>query len=219
MRKLFGKISKYIDKILAGYRKSKLNNTDFTIISNNCWGHFVYSRYALPYLTPTIGMYIFPDDFVKLCHNLRYYMELPLEFITYRESKHKDAIIAKEQTNIPIGKLDDVEIVFLHYKTEELAREKWERRAKRINYDNLIFKFTKMNGCTKEELKRFDALECDKKICFVPPEDKNLIKCAVPFKSAKGKSEVTNDTIEYDRYINLTKLINADKAEGLNMSN
>lgn len=40
----------------------------------------------------------------------------------------------------------------------------------------------------------------------------------MPFKSAKGKSEVTNDTIEYDRYINLTKLINADKAKGLNIS-
>ena len=34
--------------------------------------------------------------------------------------------------------LDDIEIYFMHYKTEALAAEKWYRRCERINWDNII---------------------------------------------------------------------------------
>lgn len=44
----------------------------------------------------------------------------------------------------PIGKLEDLEIHFLHYKTENEAREKWERRTLRMleetNRGNYYFK-------------------------------------------------------------------------------
>lgn len=49
-----------------------------------------------------------------------------------------------------IGKLDDIEVVFLHYKSEEEAYQKWNRRKKRINYNNLIFKFNDMNLAKKK---------------------------------------------------------------------
>ena len=214
MRRILRKFSKYADKLLAKQRKQKLNNCDFSIICNNCWAGYVYRKFALPYLTPTVGLYFFADDYVKFCHNLRHYMEQPLEFITYDESRYKDIIVKRKHQNVPIGRIGDVEIVFLHYKTEEEAREKWERRAKRINYDNLIFKFSKMNYCTEEDLKRFDELRCDKKICFVPPKDKGIIKSAVVFKSAGNNDCIHNDTSEYDRYINLFKLINSGKVNG-----
>ena len=199
------------------YRRSKLNNTDFSIICNNCWGGFVYRRYGLGYLTPTVGTYFFAEDFIRLCRDVRRYMEAPLTFISYTESKHKEALIQKGQQQVLIGKLDDIEVIFLHYHTEQEAREKWERRAGRINYDNLIFKFSKMNGCTNDELKAFDALPHDKKICFVPPEEEKIIACGVPFKRAAGKSEITNDTSEYARYIDITAMINARCVNGIHM--
>lgn len=34
------KITQRLDLILAKKRKNKLRNTDFSIISNNCWGVF-----------------------------------------------------------------------------------------------------------------------------------------------------------------------------------
>lgn len=214
---IYSKFSKFCDKFFVRSRREKLNNTDFSVICNNCWGGYVYRRYGLPYLTPTVGLYFFSGDYVKLCRNLRRYMETPLVFIPYTESKYRDIIEERRQQNIPIGKLDDVEVFFLHYKSEEEAREKWERRAKRINYDNLIFKFSKMNFCSDEDLLGFDALEGNKKICFVPPEERGIIKCAVPFKSAAGKREVSNDTSEYARYLNLTKMINAKHVCGTKM--
>lgn len=211
------KVTVFLDKYLAWLRKRMIKNHDFSIICNNCWAGYVYRRYGLPYLTPTVGLYFFADDFVKLCTDLRRYMDTELEFIPYTESKYKDLLVKRGQQNVPIARLDDIEVVFLHYKTREEAKEKWERRVKRINYDNLIIKFSKMDLCSQETLTAFDALVYDKKFCFVPPEDAHRIKCAVPFQSCAGMSEVTFDTAKYARYINLTKLINAKKVCGKHM--
>ena len=41
------KILKYRRIGFANYRKKKLKSTDFTIISNNCWGGMIYESYNL----------------------------------------------------------------------------------------------------------------------------------------------------------------------------
>lgn len=210
---IYRKVNAILDKLLVNFRKKRINNTDFSIICNNCWGGYVYRRYGLPYLSPTVGLYLFSDDFLKLCTDLKSYMDKELEFIPYTESKYREILEEKKQTAVPIARLGDIEIVFLHYKTQKDAEEKWNRRAARINYDNLIFKFSKMNLCTDEHLLEFDQLSCSKKICFVPSRYDAGIKCGVPFKSACG-SEITDDTSEYSRYINLTRMINAQKVCG-----
>lgn len=211
--KIRRKIVKIFDKILLTVRRKSINNKDFSIISNNCWGGFVYKRYNLPYLTPTVGLYFYAEDYIKLCHNLTYYMSLPLKFITLQQSKHFESLTAKGQINIPIAQLDDIEIIFLHYKTEEEALEKWERRKKRINYENLIFKFSEVNNCTYEHLKKFEELEANKKICFTTQNYKD-ISSSILFKAYKNKNQVKNDTDDYSRYINIEKLINAKKIIG-----
>lgn len=212
---IYRKLSRLTDKPLAKIRRKFLNNTDFSIICNNCWGGYVYRRYALPYLTPTIGCYFFASDFCKLCENLKYYMSQPLVFISYNESKWKDEIIQKKQTEVPLAKLGDIEIVFLHYKSSEEAKEKWNRRVSRINYNNLIFKFSKMNLCGEEELRRFDNLNENKKICFITEKCEDLTS-GVLFKSHKNHDQILDDTSEYQRYVSLRKLINSKKACGKN---
>lgn len=122
MRALLSKISHKIgDKILK-YRKSKLKNSDFTIICNTCMGGVIYKRCGMKYLTPTIGLAINELDIIKFALNLKYYLNLPLVF------QDNDKIV---------GKLDDVLIYFWHYKTKEEAENAWNRRKKRINFDNL----------------------------------------------------------------------------------
>lgn len=213
---IYVKVNRILDKILCKLRRKGINNTDFSIICNNCWAGYVYRRYGLPYLTPTVGLYFFPGDFIKLCSDVKGYISKNLEFIPYTESRYKDVIQQRKQTHIPIARLGDIEIVFLHYATPEEAADKWYRRAERINYDNLIFKFSKMNYCTEEHLLQFDELSLKKKICFVPVGCDVDIKCKIEFKSCAGQ-EITNDTDEYSRYVNLKKMINSEKVCGKDM--
>ncbi len=211
------KLNSILDRYLKLPRRKHLRNTDFSIICNNCWAGYVYRRFGLPYLTPTVGLYFFPEDFLKLCSDVKGYMEKPLEFISYTESRYKEIIEEKKQTNVPLGRLGDIEIVFLHYPNKEEAAEKWRRRVERINYDNLIFKFSKMNGCTDEHLRKFDSFDFVKKICFIPSDYSTDIQCGVPFKSATGRGDINDDTSEYSRYINIRKIINSAKVCGTHM--
>lgn len=140
-----------------------VRNKDFTIISNNCWAGKVYQYLDLPYLSPTVGLYFFAPDYIKFVSDLRRYLDTPLKFIKPNDSKYYDELIKRNQTDKPIGVLDDVEIVFLHYKTEEEAEEKWNRRKERVNYDHIILKFSRMDLCTEKELKTFDSLSFQNK--------------------------------------------------------
>ena len=38
----------------------------------------------------------------------------------------------------PVGRLDDIEIYFMHYETCKEAKELWNRRRQRINWGNII---------------------------------------------------------------------------------
>lgn len=173
----------------------------FSIISNNCWAGHVYRYYGLNYLTPTVGLYFFAPEYIKFIKDLRKNIELDINFINFEQSKYKDEIIKRHQENVPIGVIGDIEIMFLHYKTEEEARDKWSRRKGRINWDNLYIKMSEMNLCTPEILKEFDKLPFEKKILFVT-HDYGL-KSQIIFKKYEGMDEVKNDTLHFKKYINL----------------
>lgn len=109
-------------KIRSKNKREKLNNTDFTIISNNCWG-ITYEEFGLMKLSPTVGCYFFAEDYIMFVSRLRYYLEQELKFININESKHKEWIIDNGNENCPIGLLEDIEIIFVHYKSPEIAYE------------------------------------------------------------------------------------------------
>lgn len=99
--------------------------------------------------------------------------------------------------------------MLLHYPTLEEAREKWERRCSRINWDNLFIKFSQMNGCTYEDLAAFDAIPFRNKICFTASPRPEL-SCAVHFPGFDERGGVLNDTDYYARYIDLEKWLNSE---------
>ena len=134
-------------------RVKKLKNNDFSIISSNCIGMFMYKDMELPYLSPTINLSIPMNDFVKMAENLRWYME---QKITQAETKE----------DYPVGFLGDVEIRFIHYSTFEEAVWKWEERKKRINWDNLFIAGAERDGCTYETIRRFQQLPYKNKVIF-----------------------------------------------------
>lgn len=163
------RINKFFRLKFYKIRKKKINKEKFTIISNNCWGGMIYESYGLQKQSPTIGLFFEPGDYLKFITNLKYYLSQDLKFIKYNESKNKNflkSVKLDENTSVPLGKLGDIEIIFLHYKDEKEAKEKWQRRIKRINYKNIIFKFNDQNGCTEEHLKAFLKLPYENKIFF-----------------------------------------------------
>ena len=149
-------------------RRKQLKYTDFTIISNNCWGGLVYQYFGLQYASPTIGLFMMDDDYIKFLENLDYYLSQPLVFISHKESKYKERLqretTAKEC--YPIALLDDVEVHFMHYKSDEEAQKKWEYRKLRINKDRLLVKMSQRSSDDATMLERFEKLPYKNKICF-----------------------------------------------------
>lgn len=70
-------------------RRKTLKDDIFTIISNNCWGRTVYESYGMRKISPTVGLFIMPEDYLKFVSNLNYYLEQPLKFIDPDNSKWK----------------------------------------------------------------------------------------------------------------------------------
>lgn len=127
-----------LGKLKAGFsQKIKqlfLKKKNFSIISDDCWGGEVYRELGLPYNTPFIGLFINPEDYLKLCQKPAYYISSSLNFV----ESHKK--IPFSDTCFPVAKLKDIEINFMHYETQLEASQKWYRRTQRINFDNLFFK-------------------------------------------------------------------------------
>lgn len=200
------KLRKIMNHIFGKFRRLGLNDTNFTIISNNCWGGVIYEYYDILKNSPTVGMYFFAEEYIRFISNLKYYLNLKLEIVTYEDSRYKDVLIKKNQTACLIGKLEDVEIVLLHYYSADEAIEKWERRCKRVDYDNLIFKMSEMNLCTLEHLRAFDEFPAERKVLFVSKD--YGFKSQIVLKQWSKIGEIKDDTTRFKQHLNLKKLIN-----------
>ncbi len=130
--RLKGRIErKTMQKKLIGLR-AELQVPDVTLISQNCIAGVLYHDMGMQFLSPTVNTFIKEPDFVKFVLNLRHYLSYDLQMRWGEE--------------YPIGRLDDIEIHFMHYGTCEDARESWERRKARINYDKIFVLSTDRDG-------------------------------------------------------------------------
>ena len=199
---------RYNEGILAKRRNEHLKKKHFTIISNNCWGGYVYRLFDLGYQSPTVGLFIMPDDYLRFINNLEYYInDCTLSFIKPEEShNYKELQSHREFGSYPIGVLDDVEICFMHYKTEEEARKKWMRRCERIAWDNLIVKFCDQNGCKRKHIDLFNEIDkYDKMICFTAKKIPG--KYNIYMWEFKKDGYVVDDKYFIFQHLNLKKLI------------
>ena len=209
--RIINKIISLTNPLVGKYRKTQLTNTDFTIISNNCWAGICYEYYGLPKLSPTVGLYFYADEYIKFLSNLEKYLTIDLRFINVKDSKYSKELIFKKQTNIPIGVLDDVEIVFLHYKDAITAKDKWQRRVERMNWSNMIYKFSYMNNCTSNHIHEFENIclkRGGKHFEFVPyafPEYKNAFVI-----NAGVNGQILNDTFYWNKYFDVESFINSN---------
>lgn len=150
----------------------RLTKQDFSIISDDCWGAYIYTYLNIPYKSPFIWLHIKPHfDYFKLCSNLNYYLTQKLNFIETKD-------------NYPVAMLDDIEIHFNHYKSEQNVKECWERRINRLNLDALYCKATLYE---QNEINLFENIPIQNKIGFA---NKDIIHTI----SSKNILLLNNDT-------------------------
>lgn len=214
IRNLFFKIRRSIEC----YRKRrKLKIRNFTIIANNCWaGSAVYVPFGLKVNTPTYDLAIMDEHYIKFLEKFDYYLSQDLQFINPEEGEHYELRkkYFKEGKEYPVGRLDDIEVWFFHYKNKNEAAKLWNKRKKKINRDKLLVKWSERYKSDNEDfLQRFINLPFDNKIAFVTPTLKRKFPdieyvIAVPelkFLNMKGGDE-TNFTL---KYIDIHNLINS----------
>lgn len=158
-------IIRRIKTVLFEKELKSCKNDKFCIISNNCLGALPYQLLKLKYNTPTVGLFFYPSCFIKFISNLDHYLGRTLHFKqeSFYQEGNRNRLI---NNSYPLGKLDDIEIHFLHYKNEDDAMSKWQRRVARVDMDNLFFLMTESALCREEHLLKFDSLEHKKKKCF-----------------------------------------------------
>lgn len=155
---------KYVMPKMQAYLKKK----KFTVLCNNCTGGFVLHDLGQRFDTPTINMYFSGTDFFDFVEHLSYYIR--------QELCEASQIGNDNGYNYPIAiipggeKYRDIELHFLHYKSFEEAKEKWDERKSRIQWNRLFVIWTfmgEMDGGNKKFYKRAQDLPVEKKVIFV----------------------------------------------------
>lgn len=141
--------------------RSNLINRDFSIICSNCVGGVISHSLGLQFLSPTVNVFLYPKEYLKLIYHLRHYMNI-------KEMPEDRA--ESVSTGYYVGILDDIRLYFGHCPNFQSARDKWFERCRRINYDNLYFIMIQRDGCKEEDLQKFDAYPSRHKIVFTTRE-------------------------------------------------
>lgn len=151
--------------------RKKLKNKP-SIIANHCIGGIISHDLGLKFLSPTVNLKILPDDFIKFIENLQEYLDA-------------DFVEIPSELPYPVGRLKDITVYFVHYKTFDEAVKKWNERKARIDFNNIRVMMTARDGAKYATLWRFDKLPY-KKVMF-DDEAHPEIKCAVHSHRKGGK--------------------------------
>lgn len=145
--------------------KKNIGDLPVCIFSNDCWGGEFYRSTGRPYNTPFVGLMLMAPCYLKLLAAPRHYFNQELEFTS--QTKYKKLQELNQKRPYPIGLLGEVEVHFLHYKSQSEAAEKWNRRKNRIDWDHLFVKFCMdKDYATRQCLEAFQRLPYKNKICF-----------------------------------------------------
>lgn len=163
-------------KLYNKRRIRRLKNKSPTIISSNCNGGVILHDLGLKFNTPTINLYFVPGEYLKFVTDLDRYLAADLTEVNTDKS-------------FPVGQLDDIRVYFMHYKSFDEAKLKWNERRQRVDKNNIFFMFTDRDGCTEEDLRAFDSLPYKNKVVFthVPRTD---IKSSFYIKGFENEKEV-----------------------------
>lgn len=160
----FSHIKKFIRSIVVSKEETKrLTNHSFSLICNTCNGGVISSELSEQFRSPTVNLFIMADDFIRFLEHFNEYINMELvelsnNFLPY-----------------PVGELGDIKIYFMHYKSFAEAKEKWEDRKARINFDDLYFLMAQKDFCTEDHLVRFEQLPYKNKLIVTADNHPELL--------------------------------------------
>lgn len=155
IRTLKGRIwKKNHNKRLALLKESNINS-NVSIISCNCIGGVMSHELGLQFLSPTVNLFLDAKDYLLFCENLEFYINSELK-----------EYCGSLTPNYPLADLNGLTLHLVHYHSFEEAKEKWEKRSKRVNYDDIFIIATDRDGMNNELMERFDKLPYSK-VMFV----------------------------------------------------
>lgn len=196
---IMGILSKIIGvgrKAYYKYLRKKLKVTNPTIIVNNCLGTFIYHNLGLEYCSPTINLTIPKKDFIVFVQHLSGFLHSKL-------IKVEDPSVS-----YPIGKLEyngnSIRINFIHYKTFEEAKCKWDERKERVDYSSIYIIQQISDGATEDDINSFDHLPYKNKLLIT---NKNITnsKNVVIHKVFNKKNYYHGKILEYKSTFSLRR--------------
>lgn len=135
------------------------------MITNTCLGGVICHELNLRFLTPMVNCGIRESvEFFAFVSHLSYYLSLPLQF---------DESYNGHPVGILIGEYGTIHLYFTHDYSEVTVRKNWEKRVKRVNYDNVV---VIMDGDAYSDsvIYEFDNLPIERKVVLTPKEYPNL---------------------------------------------
>lgn len=191
---------KYIEKMRASYNYTEKMPT---IIASTCIGGMISHNLGLKFMSPTINIWMTPEDLTKFVCDLDRYITLSLVF---QKNTGYD---------FPVGKLDDVTIYFQHYHTNSEALEKWEERKSRIDKDNLYI-ITDDKRLSAESAKKLIDANYKRLIIFTSKANKT--EPYFQYKCYSGMDEVGFYSVRglggfapFEKEFNYSKWLNGEK--------
>ncbi|UFH45646.1 DUF1919 domain-containing protein [Flavobacterium galactosidilyticum] len=184
-------------------------DSNFCVISNNCWGAELYIERGIQYNTPFVGLFIPPIQFVKMVDNLPLYLKCKLVFI--KETKFIEYEKLHAKNKYPIALLGDIEIHFMHYKDEDEASEKWIRRLSRMPQDSSNWFVKACDGEIinwKEYASLWNSIQYSKVFFSAKKriDINNLVHIAESFNDyvtdGKALYKLSKDYFDVDKWIN-----------------
>lgn len=139
-----------------------------------------------------------PDCYLTLLEDFESLISEPMRFTD--KSRYAEINQARQDAphKYPIGLIHGrIEIQFLHYQSETEALEKWERRLARMNFSNLAFKMCDRDGCTDDHMKRFDALDRERKVFFLS-RPRSWMKCGIHIPGFELQGELPSNLIDLE---------------------
>lgn len=208
-----GKISHIVDVIYNKYyppqilfrnrQRKRLQNREFSLLTGNCVGGYLYHQLGLQFTSPTINLMILNQDFKKMILNLKYYMSLTP--VVYHDPSFP---------NVPSAIIDDVIIHFTHYDTADEGIRAWEKRKGRINYDNLYIIISDID-LSENDIIDLQSAEC-KKIVVMTSKNYNYEHCLFlpAYQGQKHVGELLRKTIagkwQFEHFFDFVGWVNSD---------
>ena len=144
-----------IDKYL------NLKNSNISILSNYCLGGHIYREYGLKQMSPTINMFCSGMQYIEFLKHYKHY--LSMDMVEEKNIRHVDGTLGLEEF-WPHGTLDGkIEWVLNHDYIPGKSIENWNKRRKRVNYNNIVAIMTIQSD---EEAYAFEEVDIEKKIGF-----------------------------------------------------